>query len=161
LRAAIMVSSSLCSKLMMKPATATTPGGVTLVELMVTLVVLALLASLATAGYRHWLLRADRTDATAALLHLQVQQERYFLQNQRYARDAAELQANPPLGLGFTGAQSERGRYLLSLTSDSATRYTATARATGPQQQDAAACQSLSLNERGERTPPPSSLCWR
>jgi type IV pilus assembly protein PilE len=136
-------------------------GGVTLVELMVALMVLALLASLAIPGFRHWLLRADRSDALSALLRVQVQQERFFLQHQRYARDDAELQASPPLGLGFTGAQSAGGRYLLSLASESATRYLATARASGPQLQDVAACQSLSVNERGERTPSADSSCWR
>jgi type IV pilus assembly protein PilE len=136
--------------------------GLSLIELMLVAAVIAVLAGVAVPAYRQWLLRAARSDAVTALLRIQLQQERYFLQHQRYAVNDAELQADPPLGLGFgAGARSERGHYQLSLASEAPGRYTATAQAAGRQLQDSAACQALSLNELGERTPAAAAGCWR
>ena len=76
--------------------------GVTLIELMVVILVLAILASIAVPSYRRYVMRSNRTEATAALLQLRIAQEKFFLQNGQYADDGA-LTTAPPAGLGLPG----------------------------------------------------------
>ena len=87
--------------------------GFTLIELMIVMVIMAILASASVAGYRQYLRRANRADATAALLRLSAAEERFYLQNNRYATTADELADPPPAGLGIGG--TERGFYDLSV----------------------------------------------
>jgi type IV pilus assembly protein PilE len=137
--------------------------GVTLIELLVVIVVLAILGSLAVSSYRRYMLRSNRTDATTTLLRIQVAQEKFFLQNNRYA-DSGELTTAPPAGLGLalgSGGLTTNGFYTIALDSPDATHYTATATATAGQTADVAACQTFTINEQGQRTPAESSGCWK
>ena len=123
--------------------------GVTLLELMAVVVIVGILGTLAVNSYRGYLLRTNRTEARMALLQLQANQEKFFLQNNRYAAPA-ELSlattADPP-GLGIP-ATTQSGYYTITLVADTTT-YTATATATGGQTSDAAACQVLTIDEDG------------
>lgn len=141
-------------------------AGITLIELMVVIVVVAVLAAIAVPTYRNYTLRAQRTDATAALLRIAAAQEKFYLQNNTYA-DNTQLATAPPGGLGITG--TERGYYTLSITSDDLTLgYTATASApsTSPQYTDAQ-CRAFSVNQTGSRSAVTSAdavntaACWR
>ena len=132
--------------------------GWSLIELMVVLAVVALLSTMAVATYRSQMLRANRSDGTATLLRIQVAQEQFFVQQQRYA-DSAELLIAPPAGLGFS-ATSPDGHYTLALVRPTLLTYTITASATSGQAADIAACRVLSINEQGIRTPATSSGCW-
>jgi len=138
-------------------------AGVTLIELMVVLAVVAILGSLATTSYRRYMLRSNRTDAMTALLQIQVAQEKFFLQNNSYATTVAQAAAPPPggLGVGITaGGVTTNGFYVVTFSNATATTYTATATATGAQVQDTT-CPSFSINESGLRTPATSTRCWR
>lgn len=140
-----------------------TERGVTLIELMVVIVVLAILSSISVSSYRRYMLRSNRTDATATLLRIQVAQEKFFLQNNRYA-ESTELTTAPPAGLGMglgTGGLTTNGFYLVTLDSPDATHYTATATATAGQTADSADCQVFTINEQGQRSPAESTGCWR
>src|SRR5437879_8680637 len=118
--------------------------GMTLIELMVVVAIVAILASLAVGSYRRYVLRANRTDATSALLRIQVAQEKYFLQNNTYTTDVTDL---PPTGLGVA-SPTTNGFYTLAVTGDPAstnniaTSFKATATATGAQTADTS-CATL------------------
>ncbi len=86
--------------------------GFTLIELLITVAILAIVTTLATGGYREYLRRANRVDATSALLRLASAQEKFFAQNGQYA-DSDAMGGAPPAGLGM--AASERGYYLLDM----------------------------------------------
>jgi type IV pilus assembly protein PilE len=134
-------------ELIMKPK----QRGVTLIELMIVVVVLAILASIATSSYRRQMVRANRTEATAALLRVRTAQEKYYLQHNEYAADLGDL------GVPTT---TQSGYYTLALDPDSnANEFEATATATGGQADDAA-CPAFKINEKGERTPA-SNDCWK
>jgi len=134
--------------------------GVTLLELMVVVAVLAIIASIAVPSYRGYLRRAQRADATAALLQLRQAQEKFFLQNSQYAT-AAQLTTAPPGGLGLSGT-SEHGHYAIALNTPTTTTFTATATAAGGQIDDDA-CQTFTINEAGVRTSSPNGIttCWK
>lgn len=138
--------------------------GVTLIELMIVIVVVAILASIAVPSYRNYILRTNRTDGRAHLLRVQVAQEKFFLQNNTYA-DAANLTTAPPAGLGIglgAGNITPEGHYVITLALGAGgMSYTATATATGGQTDDTAACLVLTINNQGVPTPPESSGCWR
>lgn len=135
--------------------------GFTLIELMISIVVLAILASIAIGSYRSSVLRANRTDATTTLLRISMAQEKYFLQNSTYTTDLASA---APTGLGLS-ATSPMGYYTLAVTAGPtgsiATSWKVTATATGAQLKDVAACQTLSIDGEGTRTPADSSGCWK
>jgi len=86
--------------------------GFTLVELMITVVIAAILITIAVPGYRQYVLRSKRTDATVALTRIQAAQEKYFLQYNRYA---PALTPVPPGGLSLPNV-SDGGFYAIELT---------------------------------------------
>jgi type IV pilus assembly protein PilE len=148
---------------MTRPIPTVTPRsrmhGVTLVELLIVIVVVAILASIAVPSYRNYVLRAQRTDAMSALLRVAAAQEKFYLQNNRYATDA-ELDDAPPAGLGIAG--TERGWYDLATASVDQTRdftVTATPAAGGPQASDSH-CATFSLSSAGTKTAT-NADCWR
>lgn len=138
--------------------------GVTLIELMIVIVVVAILASIAVPSYRNYILRTNRTDGRAHLLRVQVAQEKFFLQNNTYTLN---LTAAPPAGLGIglgAGNITPEGHYVITVAAGAGgigTSYLATATAAGGQTQDTAACLTLTINDQGVRAPAESSGCWR
>lgn len=127
--------------------------GFTLVELMLTLAVIAILSSLSVVSYRQYVQRANRVDGTSALLHLSAAEERYYLQHNQYATTAAELADPPPAGLGIAGTQ--QGLYDISVTAaadGAAVGYVATATASGGgSQRDDNDCQVFTIDQSGMR----------
>lgn len=145
--------------------------GFSLVELLVTLAILAIVSSYAVSSYRQYVRRAHRVDATATLLRLSAAQEKYYAQNGRYA-DNDELSTAPPAGLGIPG--TEHGYYLLDIALDeggAAQGYRASATVdTSAAQADDADCWSFSINQQSARTAHTRSgdssreitqRCWR
>lgn len=134
--------------------------GVTLIELMLVLLVLAIIASIAVPSYRRYMVRANRTEATAALLQLRIAQEKYFLQNGRYAT-AAEVDDAPPGGLGLAPV-TVHGYYAIDLMPGATTTtYTARATAAGGQLDDFT-CPTLTIDESGVRgAGGPVDVCWK
>ena len=139
-----------------------TQNGVTLIELLTVIVVLGILASIAVPSYRNYLLRAQRTEATTALLNLQAAQEKFYLQNNAYTDQVA---AAPPAGLGLM-ATTERGFYDIAVVLG-AGGQTYTANATpvaGAGQADDTRCTGFSVNDTGARGatgPGGRDYCWR
>ena len=99
-------------------------------------------------------------------------QERFYLQNDRYATTADELAAPPPAGLGTEG--TEHGLYDLAVApadtgATAGYAATATASSTGPQRDDDD-CQVFSIDQSGKRGARDSNgtetaaiidRCWR
>lgn len=139
-----------------------TMRGFTLIELMIALVIVAILASIAIPGYRNYILRTNRGDATAALLKIAAAQEKFYLQNDSYTTD---FDLAPPAGLGIP--TTENGHYELAVAAGpdgllAGFVATATADADGPQASDDD-CQTFTINQQGVRTSIPDDIdiCWR
>lgn len=122
--------------------------GVTLVELMVVVVIVAVLMSVAIPSYRQYTMRANRTEGKTLLLQAAAAQERHYLQNNTYATNG-ELTQAPPNGLGLPST-SKSGYYDIQVTNADATGFTVVANAQAGQAEDSD-CTVLSIDERGVR----------
>jgi type IV pilus assembly protein PilE len=141
--------------------------GFTLVELMVTLAIASILMAIAVPGYRQFVQRSNRTDATTALLRIAAAQEKFYMQNNTYASEAQRA-AGPPNGLGVP--QTDQDLYTLVIAANPALAqgYTATATATaGKSQATDSKCATFRVNEQGVRQAFDSggadntTYCWR
>ena len=133
-------------------------AGFTLLELLIVVAVFSIIMSMSIAGYRQYITRANRVDATTLLLRVAAAQERYYLEQNTYTDDLAAL--------GFPNALSERGYYTLEVApalGGLVVGYTATATVVDDQSQsDDTKCQELTVNESGLRSSKPedAEVCW-
>jgi len=144
--------------------------GFTLIEMMITMGIIAVLASVATTSYMQYVLRANRADAKIALMQLSQRQERFFTENLRYAADYNEL-----LGAGFADSEptnlwvddSNGGYdnkddfddapsipdYRITLTRPGgAATFTLTATALSTRQLKDEKCRTFTINQTGNQT---------
>jgi len=134
--------------------------GVTLIELMLVVVIVAILGMIAVPSYRQYSMRAQRTEAKTALLRIATNQERFYLQNNTYTNNLAAL--------GFPGGVSEYGVYTLNVPVANAQTYQATATPTpggginGKNMTSDAECAQFSINSQGVKAAAPdlNNTCW-
>lgn len=127
--------------------------GFTLAEISIVLAIVALAAGVALPSWRDQWLRSHRADATAALLRVQLAQERYRQTNGRYAERLDQLR---DAGAG----RSEGGRYRVELLLLGPDSYEASALADGSQAGDTR-CPRLELSVAGAITQRgPDARCW-
>jgi type IV pilus assembly protein PilE len=139
--------------------------GVTLVELLTVIVIIAILSSIAVPTYRGYVLRAQRTEATATLLRVQAAQEKFFAQNNIYAEDLA---AAPPAGLGIPAITASNYYDLAVELLEEGSGYRLTASPhTGGGQHDDDKCRVFSVDHNGLKAAKDNNdrdntrECWR
>ena len=137
--------------------------GMTLIELMIVVVIVAVLASIALPSYRSYVLRTHRVEAKTALLNLAAAQEKFYLENNTYAANSV-LATAPPAGLGLQ-ATTENGWYTVVIANGAnAANFSATATAAGAQVNDTD-CATFSITALGVKTATKqggaaSTACW-
>jgi type IV pilus assembly protein PilE len=141
---------------------------VTLLELMAVVVILGILASIAVPSYRSYIMRAQRSEATAMLLRVAAAQEKFYLQNNTYTTTIAGANS---LNLLTSGDATENGWYQVTIAAGAggiATGYTATTTAlTGQPQFKDTDCRSFTITESGLRGAAKAgggdttAKCWR
>lgn len=115
-------------------------SGFTLIELMITVAIVAVLAGVAYPSYSEYVKKARRADAKAALLKAQLAQEKYRTNNTSYGTLAQ-------IGVSTTSPDQY---YTIAVTSNTATDYTVTATPTGAQTGDS--CGTFAVNKEGKTT---------
>jgi len=143
-------------------------AGFTLIELMVTLVVAAILISIAVPAYQTQVRKSRRTEARNAVMDLAAREERYYSVNNAYTNVALELGYGQD-NAAITDRPIGSGYYTVSVTASAAdpaatppTRagFTITAKAVGTQLKDAP-CQQFAVDDVGTQTSTPSATeCW-
>ncbi|MFA5985376.1 MAG: type IV pilin protein [Methylococcaceae bacterium] len=141
--------------------------GFTLIELAIVVLILGLLSTIALPGYQNFLKQSRRTDAKAALLNLQLAQEKFRSNCVQYATgihaNTYACEADGPYNL-VGPEDSSNGYYHLSISQAGPTGYTLTATHTGLQQQDSQ-CKTLSISQAGVKSSTnshdlPTTDCW-
>lgn len=136
----------------------------TLVELMITVAIMAILSTIAYASYRSYIVRANRTEAKMALLQIQTAEEKFYLQNNRYVTAAGDMPNKPtdsPPGLGIDTTTAS-GNYQLNVVPNPDNQsYQATATAQGAQATDDATCKTFTIDNTGTKFPAESTGCWK
>jgi len=126
-------------------------AGFSLVELVVTMVIAAMLAAIAIPAYSNYVRKSRRTEAKTAVLDIASLEERFFTANNTYT--------NLPANLGYSGAANMAfpvgsGYYTVLVTATDATSsttlatYTITATATGDQFKDTQ-CRTFTVTHQG------------
>lgn len=124
--------------------------GFTLIELMVAVVIIGILAAIAYPNYRDFVTRSKRNEAKAALLQIATNQERWYLNNNQYTLNLAEVGVN---------AITDSGSYAIAITSATANNFTATA-TYQLADAEAARCLTFTIDGRNQRTSAPDTNCW-
>jgi len=127
--------------------------GVTLLELMIVVVIIGILATVAYPNYREFAARAKRTEAKALLLEIASQQERFYLNANRFGSMADLNYAADPM-------ITDSGSYSVTVTANDASNFTAVAtHILGGS--EAARCTTFTIDGRGNKTSTGSiANCW-
>lgn len=119
--------------------------GFTLVELMVTVVVIALLAMVALPAYNDSVRKGRRSDAKAALTKIAARQEQYFMDNKTYTTDIEALGFAKITGTNEAYSTDDHYRIRVSAASQTAFKAEAQPVAEDPE------CQQMTLDQNGTR----------
>jgi type IV pilus assembly protein PilE len=119
--------------------------GFTLVELMVTVAIVGILASIAWPSYQQSVMHGRRTDAIQSVSYYRQALERCYSQNFSYLNAAG----TPCPAAPGAAVASTNGYYTITFPVLAATQYTIQAVPAGPQVNDLQ-CQVMTVNQSGQ-----------
>ncbi|MGB5562579.1 MAG: type IV pilin protein [Sedimenticolaceae bacterium] len=133
--------------------------GLTLVELMVVVAVMAIIATVAYPMYTAQVQKTRRADAKIALESIAMAQERFYTVSGAYTNILSTLQVSAAV----QGGTSDEEYYTVAVTHPGGDTqlFTATASATGRQAGDTD-CASFAINQQGVKTATDGggTNCW-
>ena len=125
-------------------------NGFTLIELMITVAIIGILASIAYPSYTDFVLRSNRSEAQRELLRYANLQEQVFVDTRAYAADMKGL------GKSTETIKTDSKNYLIKVHKQTETTFTLRAVAKKSQVNDLG-CKQLNINHLGTKTP---TACW-
>jgi type IV pilus assembly protein PilE len=148
------------------PAAGRRQAGFTLIEAMITVVILGILAAMVYPAYRDYVVRTQRDLAKSAILQVLDRQEQFFIDNKTYANTVTALGfAANPFAIDNSGkpviATAGNRVYTIGLANVSATGFTIQAVPQLRQATEDAECGTLSVTNEGIKSASGSgSRCW-
>lgn len=143
--------------IILTPRTRDKVKGFTLIEVIITVAIIGILASIAYPSYTEYIWRANRGEAQRELLRLANLEEQLFVDQRIYTADMTVLGMPDNPYLVPINAAPGRELYSISGVINGRT-FVLTATAVGYQANDEAACLTLAVNESGLKTP--IENCW-
>ena len=136
-------------------------AGFTLIEVLITVIIVGVLAAIAIPSYTQYTVRAARNQAETTMLNLSQMEERFFSNNYAYYPVTAVPPAADLNGWSnFSGSSMANRKYNISVALDGTTGFTITAVPFAPFVD--AQCGTLTLNNvgtKGSSLGSPAS-CW-
>ncbi|HEX7867356.1 MAG TPA: type IV pilin protein [Variovorax sp.] len=120
-------------------------SGFTLIEVMITVAIVAILASIALPSYQQYVIRSKRSAAQAQMLDIANRQQQYLIVNRNYADKTALTASGYSLPSEVSGSYS----YDVILSTTGIPGYTLTFTPSGSQSGDG----NLSLTSEGVKSP--------
>lgn len=133
--------------------------GFTLIELMITVVIVGILAAVAYPAYQDQVRRSRRAGAQSAMLQIAQKEMQLLLDARRYVAAAnATAIAAAPIGVGIDAKVASMYNFSVTVNNAAGTvpTFTVTAVPQGAQASDS--CGTLTINHLGAKTP--SAGCW-
>jgi len=129
--------------------------GFTIIELMITVAIVAIIAAIALPSYQNYIMKSRRTDGLTALADLRLAQEKFRSNCPHYAASVGASQvcaANSANSVLEGDTESTEAFYTISMSSPSNTEFIITATGQNGQENDTG-CESISIDETGEISP--------
>lgn len=136
--------------------------GFTLIELMITVAVIGILASVALPSYNAYVRRGHRADAEAQLMNIANRQQQYLVDRRAYSSSITGTAASGGLAIDIPANVSKYYRLDDSALSVDNTAtpptFTVTARPLNDQQNDT--CGYLRIDQSGNKSAEGTGTCW-
>ncbi len=137
-------------------------NGFTLIELMITVVVIGILASIVYPSYTQYMLQARRAEAQSDMLKMQLGMEKWRGNRASYRSDATASSvgtSNATAQSSWAGFDFTNAYYTYTITDSTGSAYTINATAiVNKSQANDTSCTSLTLNMSGTKLP---LGCWK
>jgi type IV pilus assembly protein PilE len=125
--------------------------GFTLIELMITVAIVSILATVAYPSYNDFVIRSNRAEAPRELVRLANLQEQLFVDSRAYTTNISDL------GVGSTAIYETPSHNYKISSSVVDNTFTLTADAQGTQKTKDTDCIKIEITDTGKKTP---ISCW-